>query len=88
MPVLWLSRQWGQAEGEQGDLVGQAVQQCGKGLVTAGPARSPGAPQLTACFTSALICASTSAVTSVRANAAAHIEPSSSFAWSLNPSVA
>ncbi len=39
-----------------------------------------GAPQLTACFTSALIRASTSAVISVRAKAAAHIVPSSSFA--------
>lgn len=48
----------------------------------------PGAPQLTACFTSALIHASTSAVTSVRAKPAAHIVPSSRFAWSLNPSVA
>ncbi|MDF2712790.1 MAG: hypothetical protein K0R62_8442 [Nonomuraea muscovyensis] len=45
-------------------------------------------PQLTACLTSALIRASTSGVTSVSANAAGHIAPSSRFAWSLNPSVA
>ncbi len=50
--------------------------------------RSERVPQLTACFTSAAIRASTSAVTSVRAKPAAHIVPSSSFAWSLNPSVA
>lgn len=46
------------------------------------------APQLTACFMSAPIRASTSAVTSVRAKPAAHIVPSSRFAWSLKPSVA
>lgn len=46
------------------------------------------AGQLTARLTSALICASTSGVTSVRANPAAHIVPSSSFAWSLKPRVA
>ncbi|SDL18550.1 hypothetical protein SAMN05421869_12339 [Nonomuraea jiangxiensis] len=39
------------------------------------------AAQLTACFTSAAVRASTSAVTSVRANAAGHIVPSSRLAW-------
>lgn len=45
-------------------------------------------PQPTARFTSAPIRSSTSAVTSVRANPAAHIVPSSNWARSLKPSVA
>src|SRR4051812_11557497 len=44
--------------------------------------------QLTACFTSATIRFSSAAVSFVSANSVGHIWPSSSFALSLNPSVA
>ncbi len=45
-------------------------------------------PQLIALFTSAAIVASTSAVSSLSANAVGHMEPWSRFALSLKPSVA
>src|SRR5438132_7821065 len=45
-------------------------------------------PQLTACFTSALILASSLAVNSFRAKTTGHMAPSSRFAASLKPSVA
>jgi hypothetical protein len=45
-------------------------------------------PQLTACFTSAPIRASSAAVSSVSAKAVGHMAPSSSFARSLKPKVA
>src|SRR5229473_1319630 len=45
-------------------------------------------PQLTACFTSAPILASSAAVNSVSAKAVGHMAPSSRFALSLKPSVA
>jgi hypothetical protein len=45
-------------------------------------------PQLTACFTSAAILASSAAVNSVSAKATGHMAPSSRFATSLKPNVA
>jgi hypothetical protein len=45
-------------------------------------------PQLTACFTSAPILASSAAVNSVSAKATGHMPPSSRFAVSLKPNVA
>jgi predicted enzyme related to lactoylglutathione lyase len=45
-------------------------------------------PQLTACFTSAAILASTSGVNSVSAKEVGHMAPSSRFAMSLKPNVA
>jgi hypothetical protein len=45
-------------------------------------------PQLTACFTSAAILASSAAVNSVSAKATGHMAPSSRFATSLKPKVA
>src|SRR5262249_8236467 len=45
-------------------------------------------PQLTACFTSAAILASSAAVSSVSAKAIGHMAPSSRCAVSLKPSVA
>src|SRR5207247_1102196 len=45
-------------------------------------------PQLTACFTSAPILASSAAVNSFSAKAVGHMWPSSRFALSLNPNVA
>src|SRR5512143_1237979 len=45
-------------------------------------------PQLTACFTSALILASSAAVNSFSAKATGHRAPSSRFAVSLKPNVA
>ncbi len=45
-------------------------------------------PQLTACFTSAPILASSAAVNAVRAKEVGHMLPSSRFALSLKPNVA
>ena len=47
-----------------------------------------GFPQLTAFFTSAMILASSAAVSSFSAKATGHMAPSSSFAPSLKPNVA
>ena len=52
------------------------------------PSLTSRSPQATAFFTSVLIFASSAAVSFVSANATGHIEPSSSLALSLKPSIA